>query len=322
VPTKRLLPRTFTLEALEARWCPSTTSVRLSGDTLRITGDNSHNEVAVVQNDSHDSLDVVADGFSYHFFSSRVHKVVVDLKGGDDSFTWRMDSDRFTFRKDLSLALGTGNDSAVLDFSAGDQVTIAADLKVSVDAGDGVDDARAFFGDVDSSGSVNFSAAMGNGDDSCFVAQEGSLHGRAQVKIALDGGAGNDTLSVHADHAFIDRSSLLDISANGGSGVDRIEFVYFGELHGQLKLSGDGGAGDDTLFADVTLDTSSDGRLWAREYGESDRDDLTLRVYDPSRSPSGYHGPARVDGLVDGGSGWDSCSVTPGIRVVNCELRH
>lgn len=319
--TRRPLSRAFTLEALEGRWCPSA-AARLSGDTLRITGDNFHNDVAVVQNDSHDSLDVVADGFSYHFFSSSVRKVIVDLKGGDDSFQWHMDSGRFAFRKELSLTLGNGNDTAVLDFSAGDQVTIAAALKISVDAGNGGDDVRAAFGDVDSSGSVNFSAGLGNGDDACALALEGSLHGRAQAKISVDGGAGADMLSVQADHAFLDRWSLLDVTVDGGSGNDRIDYVYSGELHGQLKFSGSGGAGDDTIFADLTLDTSSDGRAWAREYGESGRDDLTLRVYDPSRSSSSYHGPAAVDGRVDGGSGWDSCSVTPGIRVVNCEQRH
>src|SRR4051794_1367217 len=98
------------MEALETRWCPSTTvSPVNNGHTLQIRGDNNANTISIVQNDNHHRLTVTADGVTSTFDSSDVTLIDIKTAGGNDhvSYTLGGGSD-FKKAKTIQADLGRG----------------------------------------------------------------------------------------------------------------------------------------------------------------------------------------------------------------------
>ena len=198
-PHRRFREGTFRpqLEMLEKRLCLSCT-VFQDGATLYISGDNTANDVAVLQDDA-----------GYH----------VACDGGVPT----------TFRgiERAVIRMGSGNDS--VDVAYGTGIYRPADFQVHLGAGDDTLDLRADWKDVpNNGGSVKFDIWAGAGDDrvTAFLPY---IEQRLQFKANL--GAGNDTFS----GAIVPPSDLA--AANGGVWTVAV-LGQHGDDHMNLMLGG------------------------------------------------------------------------------------
>jgi hypothetical protein len=317
--TKKRVNFRPSLDHLENRLTP-TTFVNLSqgGHTLNITGDNHANTVDIQQDDTNNQLTVVADGHTVQFDSDQITNIKVNLKGGDDQFSYGLQSD-FTNSKKINIDLGKGNDQAQLNFF--NDGNIKADLAINVLGGSGNDQLKASFGEVDDA-KLTLNAFMGDGKDDVTVNLLGDLKGTTKVNINVDGGAGKDMFFFEADNDMvnndttgidIDSDASLNVRLLGGLDRDVMDAFYEGELNGKFNFLADGGKGNDKIDAEFTLDSGSTGSLKAAVLGGKGDDDLKLNVTDNS------NGQADVHAFVDGGSGFDTCDSTPNVHVFNCE---
>jgi len=125
-PSNRFIPR---LEALENRWCPACT-VSVSGSTMWIIGDNGANTATV----THDGAgNVAATCDTATGSGSGIKRIIVLTRGGNDTVNFTATGD-LTARLDLILALGSGNDTANIDFAP-----ISNRLRMFADLGSGND---------------------------------------------------------------------------------------------------------------------------------------------------------------------------------------
>src|SRR5262245_3624869 len=114
----RSKPRALQVEALESRWCPSTTVSIVNGNTLVVRGDSAANKVSIFQNDPANTLTVVADGQTQVFDSQQVTRLDVDLRAGNDDFRWGLaPGTDHLYAKEANIVLGDGTDKGVLNFS-------------------------------------------------------------------------------------------------------------------------------------------------------------------------------------------------------------
>src|SRR5262245_39758516 len=107
------------IETLEGRDCPSTTVLfDNAAHPLTITGHNKANVDKVVHNDNANEVHVLHDGQDEVFSSSAIDKIVVDLKGGNDSFTQTLQEGTNFFRgKSLDVNTGAGRDKVLIDLA-------------------------------------------------------------------------------------------------------------------------------------------------------------------------------------------------------------
>jgi hypothetical protein len=277
------------LETLEAKDCPSVT---LSGTTLIITGDNGINNVVVTQNDEANTITVVENnGSAKQFKSSAVSSIVVSLKDGADSFTFKLGGTwDFLRAKNISVDLGVGQDTATFDVAhdgSGGDAEIDANLSISVSGKGGADKLTASLGRVENA-SVNLTADLGDGDDmgtvtllDDFQAGKVTLKFLASNSDTVDDG--NDNIKVTAQAIDLDAASTLDVDMAGGRGMDTLDFLYSGNLDGLLKLRSDGGKAQDTVKASIALHDDSDGSLDAIiRGGEYSRDTVALALVNES----------------------------------------
>src|SRR5262245_25008345 len=96
------------IEALEDRWCPAVTVTTINnGATLVITGDGANNAVTIRDNAEDDLLQVVTGGVTRNFDTSDINRIVVNVQGGNDSFSYLLTGGSdFEFEKIINLDLG------------------------------------------------------------------------------------------------------------------------------------------------------------------------------------------------------------------------
>jgi len=295
-PRARFVPQ---LEALEDRNCPSFIGVR--GNTLLIMGDPTADTVSITDN-GNGTITGTIDGQSAT--GTTINHVVVHTRGGDDTLTYTLTSP-LTSPLHLQIDMGSGNDSATLDFSPG---VMDTRLKVDFTGGNGNDTLTTMFGAVTNS-KVNFRSNLGKGDDTFDNTLLGNIVGDSAVRFLVQGGKGADTLGFHAANTNIDAGAKLDVNLFGGKGNDTINVDYQGVLNGKLRLNADGGPGDDTITANLTLNAGSTGELRGHMRGGPGNDTLTFNVIDNSG------GMADVDAFVSGGPGMDTITNTPNVKV-------
>src|SRR5262245_7135055 len=112
--TKRIGRLTPRFDALEDRSCPAVVfALDATGTILTLTGDAQPNQVVIKQNDITDDLEVFGDGVTNHYASSKIQKIIVNLKDSRDvlSFQLKGGSD-FKNAKTIEADLGKGNDQA------------------------------------------------------------------------------------------------------------------------------------------------------------------------------------------------------------------
>jgi Ca2+-binding RTX toxin-like protein len=230
--------------------------------------------------------------------------VVVHTRGGDDTLTYTL-TNPLTSPLNLQIDMGSGNDTATLDFSPGITNTR---LKVDFTGGKGNDTLTTKFGAITNS-ELYFRSNLGKGNDTFDNTLLGSIVGDSAVRFLVHGGKGADTLGFHADSTNIDSGAKLDVNLLGGKGNDTINVDYQGVLNGELRLNANGGPGDDTVNANLTLNAGSSGELRGQVRGGPGNDTLTFNVFDNSG------GTADVDAFIDGGPGADTITHTPNVKV-------
>jgi hypothetical protein len=310
------------VEALDRRDTPST-GVALSGNVLNIVGDDAANAVQIAVIDATNQVRVQADGHTFTFASDQVHKINVNLKGGDDDLQVQLGAGgesavTMTRAKTFDVNLGDGNDSARFTFGGlglANRV-IAAPLAITVHAGNGDDYVVGNFGEVRSA--LTYKALMGAANDEAFGGLWGKVGPGAAVKFDLHGEAGNDTLNTFAtyvndyDQVDIAFGATLDIGLSGGDGNDHLGTTYGGFDRGTLRVREDGGAGNDQVQADIHLNTikflPSFGTADVVLRGGSGFDNMELDV-------TGRAATHRF--LIDGGTGFDRAKGTPNVEIIN-----
>jgi hypothetical protein len=233
-----------------------------------------------------------------------INHVVIHSGAGNDTLTYTL-TGPLTTREHLQIDMGSGTDSATLDFSPGITNT---DLKVDFTGGKGTDTLTTKFGPITGS-HIFFRSNLGKGADTFDGTLLGNIMGDSAVRFLVRGGKGADTLGFHAAATNIDAGAKLDVNLLGGKGNDTINVDYTGVLNGKLHLNANGGKGDDTITATVTLNAGSTGEFRGAVRGGPGHDTLTFNVIDNSG------GTADVDAFIDGGPGSDTITHTPNVKV-------
>jgi hypothetical protein len=331
-PRPRLRPA---VEALETRECLST-AVGLAGNTLNIVGDNSADNVKVFLRDNVNDIEVMSNPRTIilpipggtrtiwqvnHFSSMQVQNINIDLQGGDDNLLLEMgfddDPSAVLFDpKNITVNLGDGANEAMLLFGGLGlpNRVISTNLNITVNSGAGADYVVAHFGEVQS-GTVNYNAFLGAGDDEGFVGVWGNLDTGAALHANLQGQDGNDTLNTFEtfnggsyDNVNVAAGALLDLNVGGGAGNDSINMTYGGTVLGKLLVRQDGGDGNDSVSGDLHLQPGSTGAVDAVYSGGAGWDGLRMEVY-------GQASAQRA--LIDGGAGWDSATSVGNVQIIN-----
>jgi hypothetical protein len=326
------------MEVLETRWCPATTISPIQNGVVTITGDESNNEVLIVQNDAQNQLNITAGGVTAHFVSDQVSGLTIDLRGGDDRLTYRMGTGSdFTSAKNIQVDLGSGKDMAWFDFAdngVSTMTTIRARLDINVLGQAGNDEVDAFFGALANSARVKLTGNMGLNDDTFNAELKGDIGSYSTLSIDMEdtgdylvpfgvvGHAfnvipgGNDTFQVKADaDVDIAKCGELDVTLKGFDGQDTMMFNYHGKMNGVLNVDLEGGNGQDQVSADLTLDLRSTGTINAQVLGGAGDDSaVALGIHDNS---GGFVTLAQA--LLDGGDGHDFGAKTDNVTGINIE---
>jgi hypothetical protein len=298
----RIVPQ---LESLEDRNCPS--FVAVDGHTLLIIGDNMANTISVMDS-GNGMVTGTIDGQSAT--GTTIHNVVIHSGGGDDTLTYTL-TNPLTTSEHLQINMGSGKDTATLDFSPG-----IMDTRLKVDfSGKGGDDTLTTKVGPIMDARVNFRANLGKGADTFDGTLLGNIMGDSAVRFLVQGGKGADTLGFHAASTNIDAGASLNVNLLGGKGDDTINFDYTGVVLGQLRLNADGGKGNDTIKATVTLNAGSTGEFRGRVKGGQGTNNLTFNVMDNSG------GMADVDAFLLTHQG-DTVTNTPNVVVVQPHEDH
>lgn len=292
----RFIPQ---LETLEDRNCPS--FIAVEGHTLLIRGDAMANTISITDNGS-GMVSGTIDGQTAS--GTSINHVVVHAGAGDDTLTYTLTSP-LTTPENLQIDMGSGVDSATLDFSPG---IMSTRLKVDATGSKGDDTLTTTVGPITDS-HVDFRSNLGKGTDTFDGTLLGNITGSSAVRFQVQGGKGADTLGFHAASTNIDAGAKLDVNLRGGKGDDTINVDYTGVLNGKLRLNASGGKGADTINANVTLNAGSTGELRGAVRSGAGKDTLTFNVIDNSG------GTADVDAFIDGGPGSDTITHTPNVKV-------
>jgi hypothetical protein len=129
--------------------------------------------------------------------------------------------------------------------------------------------------------------ALGSGNDRMHSELFGDLV-NSYVFLDVDGGAGNNDVGLVAVDLYIDNSATLDALI-------------------------DGGAGNDLVTGELSLNAASSGLLGISSLGGRGNDRVALEVYVTDNLADGS------TGVLDGGPGRDDFFATPEIQVVNVE---
>lgn len=124
------------------------------------------------------------------------------------------------------------------------------------------------------------------------------------------GGAGDDRLTIYADHDVdVAAGAKLKMVLFGQDGDDIIRGYYHGENDGAVSIRDfDGGAGDDIIRGYLKEDVGSTGANAGIVHGGDGADQLALILI--TQNPP-------IEGLLDGGAGQDSALHTANVNVIN-----
>jgi hypothetical protein len=303
------------LEALENRWCPSCT-VKVTGDTLHVTGDNGNNTVSIVDNGA---LGVVVTCDLMTFPAALgIKHIDVKTKGGDDTvgYTRSAAGGTFTGKLDFHANLGDGNDTFTADLG-GNGLAAGADVHFDVHGHKGNDAVTINAAGGTFAGKLDVHADLGDGNGTFTGNLNGaSLADGAKVHFDVHGKKGADAVTINAGTAAapvnIAAGADLHLKVDGGKGDDNIAVAYQGELDGKLDVHLKGKDGNDKVAAGFVLNTGSTGKLKAKVNGDKGDDNLALAVTGPGATT------AHIKAVLDGGKGTDTCVATPNVTVKHC----
>jgi hypothetical protein len=161
---------------------------------------------------------------------------------------------------------------------------------------------------------------LGNQNDSFVASLHAPVGETGALKIRVDGGNGDDHLSVETAGADVHRGGLLAVGFDGGNGSDTLNMGYSGFLNGTAKFFADGGNGKDTVVGNIALSSyeesetggsiQSNGDLTVCFGGGNGKDDIALDVVNTD-------GLSSLDAAVFGGHGKDTIAASPNVDVHN-----
>ncbi len=276
-PFRQFAPR---FETLETRFCPAV-SVVASGHTLLIQGDDTANRVSITDDGSGQvTAEISSPTAQSSLTALGIDTIQVNAGNGDDIVNYSL---RGNLIQNLNLVvrLGSGNDrvdtSLLPDISSG---------RVNIDiAGTGRDFVSGRFGNIIDT-TLTLRAQLGDGDSVFNDYLAGNITGHARARFLAIGGAGDNTVSLHAEGVRVDAGSQLDVDLRGGSGKDVTAFVSNGEMDGSLLLHAYGGTGSTRLAATTNVAPGSTGRVDADVRGDGTGDVVTFHVDDQSQQPA------------------------------------
>lgn len=350
-------------DVLEERVALSVTTTLLDNGTLQIVGDNSAEEVWITQNDDDNSLSVswypIVTGpqelgmpmQSQQFNLDGVDRIVVSLKGGDDRFTYSVQSGINFTGREMLVDLGRGNDTVLFEFAGptmvafleGDPVptglggdepvmwpidppatlTVSSDLSLVVLGGQGHDTVDIQLGQIAEDVNVNLLAHMGTGNDSANVTLHGRVSAGAFLGTYMMGTAGNDALGVYSGwNPSLSEGATMVTNLDGGEGRDTLEHFYNGYLGGTLITYLQGGLGKDTLSMIEQATWDSGGSSTVLVNGGIGNDTLTLQTAVMAPPPDIVFIQPWTPSLarrhiIQGGTGPDYADYTPEVTVLS-----
>jgi hypothetical protein len=225
---------------------------------LEVSGDATANDIAIVDSGEAD-VEVLCDGEFERF--GDVEHIVVKSRAGNDVVTYRLDGDLISGRV-VELVLGKGRDTAHIDMRGDDDGShvVADDIEIAVIGNRGDDTVTVRVGDVVQA-DVAIAARLGAGAD-LFEADVAGTLSDADLAIEASGGGRDDELNVLLD-LFEDLDgtlrSTVELLLDGGAGDDLLT-LDGEELPDSVIVDAllDGGRGDDEIaVADALLDVTA-----------------------------------------------------------------
>jgi hypothetical protein len=266
-------------------------TIRTRGDTLTILGDGTPHAIRILDNGtaSAGNITVACDGRTV-VSPAAVRVIVLRTGAGDDHI-----------RYNLTGNLGAGVQRVVDIMPGNGQNTFQYSLR----------------GSLLPRSSLALHYAGGNGVDRVSGTTQETLQSQATLLLDLNGGLGNDRINVDASGTSIAPAANFVVDAAGDAGRDQIAVHYAGSDQGALVVRAAGGRGGDQVAADLDLTnmgTTIRGVVSAQVIAIDHRNMLRLTVHrtDPSS-------PLLLNPEINGGTGFDVCVHTAGVRVVSCE---
>ncbi len=309
-PNRGRSGRTFLqLEALEDRCCPSGVAYNSLLHTLTLTGTSSSNTFAVRDSGNGTISATVTDaqGHQTTLTKSGVQKVAIQSATGNDRVNYTL-LNRLTASEQITLNLGTGNDTVSLDFSKG---VSAPSLSINVTGAQGSDHVNAVFGAIQNT-HLNFATQLGTQPSQYSAALNGGLTGTANVNVSVKANAAYDGMNVQV-HGNVAPTASLAITEQGGLGKDTFHADYWGKVDGHLTINLVGGKQFDWLESTVTLAAGSSGWVYDKVLGSPQDDLLMLRLYD-----AGTHLHSRT-AQIDGAAGYNIAVRTPNVQLFHVQ---
>jgi hypothetical protein len=290
-----------------------------------------------------------------------VFRLNLDAGSGNDTVSLQMLGDVPTSLVDIDLGLGTGKNK--LDVNSTATVSGGANFFLDIRGGGASSESDVvttrFTNDVENARLI-VTANLYGGNDSftnTFDLEEWDVRQLGYVRFAIDGGDGNDTIALTRGGtigpADIDPGGIFEVRLMGGNGNDKVNLDLGGNeennrglfLTGRMIGNLDGGAGDDTVSADLSFgyDPASFGDLNLSLMGGSGNDKMNFNLLDffpldrdedddnppePGDEPPEIPEPPQIGFTygptgyvtVDAGSGTDSTTLS-GTVLANVRVR-
>jgi hypothetical protein len=249
-----------------------------------------------------------------------------DLGAGNDVMSLALPTTATTGRLNADVSLGAGINAFTM--TQGTAVT-SGEVNLEIEGGTGKDTVT-LNPTVVTGGRMRINTQLGAGND-VYVANLDlsllDLASNADLFLSADGAGGNDNLAVTrngttASATGIQGAADLDIRLNGGIGNDTLTVDLGGGgidafTNGTIRVRADGGAGNDLVT--VIFDSTGPGRYDVAVTGGPGNDTLSA-THNATGSPSYVQGAM----ILDGGLGIiDTCttagSSASSLHLLNCE---
>jgi hypothetical protein len=305
------------IESLETRLALSV-SANVDGATLYIKGDNGPQNVQIADLQMPGdvatvvSIDTNGDGNftgpeDINEVLTGIDHFVINLKGGDDTLGFHIDVYQ-SAHKTLVADLGNGNNTFQFGFGLS-QFLSNSSLLVDVRSGNGNDQANIGLNDIKNGSLLDMNLDLGAGDDTLRTNMFGDVANGSLLNIDANLGAGRDTYLGNIDYESFDvfgAGSQAHINVDGGAGNDNLsisagnpELGFSTQIQGLLSIGLAGGPGDDILQVTLPPLAMQGGTIAIRESGDSGRDQVGLLLAAHANSTGGTFDAALYGGPQD-----------------------
>jgi hypothetical protein len=211
----------------------------------------------------------------------------------------------------LHEELGAGTASSAVTFGN----LSGANVSIDIDGGAGTHQITSSFGAIGSNSNVDDEACLGTGTDSYTVTLNGGISGNSHVDFDPATASSNATIKVNALTTDIAAGSSLEFCLGDTSGQKSMSINYSGKVDGYLSVQSHTGTSQASLIDNITINQGSLGTVFAREFGGTAADSLTLNVYDNSGGKGNPSTLSSLDAAILA-YGSDTVTHTSNVRVI------